>query len=102
VGFSADLSDSQSVRAAFDKISQQYADSSLAAAVFNPGGGFVRKPFLELTEKEFTTGYESQGSVSLLTAYSLFLVPSDRTSGKEVFSSLRVPFHFSSGLGKRH
>lgn len=64
MGFSADLSDSQSVRSAFDKISQQYAGTPLAAAVFNPGGGYVRKPFLELTEKEFTAGYESQGLVS--------------------------------------
>ncbi|EYE92935.1 oxidoreductase, short chain dehydrogenase/reductase family [Aspergillus ruber CBS 135680] len=70
VGFSADLSDSQSIRAAFDKISQQYADSPLVAAVFNPGGGFVRKPFLELTEKEFTTGYESQGKGGFLFAQS--------------------------------
>src|ERR1700712_5432758 len=28
------------------------------AAVFNASGGFVRKPFLELTEKEFAAGYD--------------------------------------------
>jgi NAD(P)-dependent dehydrogenase (short-subunit alcohol dehydrogenase family) len=55
------VSDSSSLKAAFEKISQQYKDSPLAAAVFNSGGGFVRKPFLELTEDEFAAGYKSQG-----------------------------------------
>lgn len=27
------------------------------AAIFNASGGFARKPFLELTEKDFTTSY---------------------------------------------
>lgn len=63
MGISTDLSDSQSVKSAFNKISQQYAGSSLAAAVFNLGGGFVQRPFLELTEEEFSRGFESQGLV---------------------------------------
>ncbi|KAI9928089.1 hypothetical protein MW887_002122 [Aspergillus wentii] len=50
-----------SVRSTFEKISQQFPSSSLAAAVFNPGGGYVPKPFLELTEDEFASGFESQG-----------------------------------------
>lgn len=62
-GISADLSDTNSVRSAFDKINEQYGGSTLAAAVFNSGGGFVRKPFLELTEEEFASGFESQGFV---------------------------------------
>ncbi|KAL4865022.1 hypothetical protein BDV12DRAFT_156877 [Aspergillus spectabilis] len=61
LGISADLSDSNDVQAAFEKISQQFKDTPLAAAVFNSGGGFVRKPFLELTEEEFAGGYKSQG-----------------------------------------
>jgi hypothetical protein len=36
-------------------------DAKLAAAIYNVGGGFVRKPFLELTEKEFTDGWASNG-----------------------------------------
>ncbi|KAL1998223.1 hypothetical protein VTN02DRAFT_6624 [Thermoascus thermophilus] len=63
VGIRADLSDSQSVRAAFEQIAQRFPDVPLAAAIFNPGGGFVRKPFLELTEEEFDSGYLSQGYV---------------------------------------
>ncbi|KAL4815716.1 hypothetical protein BDW67DRAFT_62901 [Aspergillus spinulosporus] len=61
LGISADVSDSASVQSAFEKISQQYKDTPLAAAVFNSGGGFVRKPFLELTEEEFAGGFKSQG-----------------------------------------
>ena len=65
VGFNADLSDSSSVESAFDKIAQQFSSTPLAAAVFNSGGGFVRKPFLELTEQDFAAGFESQGYVLL-------------------------------------
>jgi NAD(P)-dependent dehydrogenase (short-subunit alcohol dehydrogenase family) len=61
LGISADVSDVASVQSAFEKISQQYKDMPLAAAVFNSGGGFVRKPFLELTEEEFAAGFKSQG-----------------------------------------
>lgn len=35
----------------------------MAAAVFNPGGGFVRKPFLELTEADYSTALASQAYV---------------------------------------
>lgn len=62
-GISTDLNNSQSVRATFDQIKQQYSGSALAAAVFNPSNGFVRKPFLELTEQEFTGGFEGQGYI---------------------------------------
>ncbi|KAI9037229.1 oxidoreductase, short chain dehydrogenase/reductase family [Aspergillus affinis] len=61
IGISTDLTSSSSVQSAFDQITQKYPDSPLAVAVFNPGGGFVRKPFLELTEEEFVQGYDSQG-----------------------------------------
>ncbi|KAL4780341.1 hypothetical protein BJX76DRAFT_338240 [Aspergillus varians] len=61
LGISTDVSDSSSVQSAFEKISAQYKDTPLAAAVFNSGGGFVRKPFLELTEEEFALGFKSQG-----------------------------------------
>jgi hypothetical protein len=64
-GISTDLSDSKSVSSAFEKITQQYNRSPLAAALFNSGGGFVRKPFLELTEEEFASGFDSQGFVFL-------------------------------------
>lgn len=62
-GISTDLSDSNSVKSAFSKITQQYSQSALAAAVFNLGGGFVQRPFLELSESEFSAGFESQALV---------------------------------------
>lgn len=58
VGFSTDLSDSKSVKSTFDQISQRFGQSTLAAAIFNLGGGFVKRPFLELTEEEFSTGVD--------------------------------------------
>ncbi|KAJ9254095.1 hypothetical protein DTO207G8_3672 [Paecilomyces variotii] len=61
VGFSTDLADLKSVQSTFDKIAKEFPSALLAAAIFNPGGGFVRKPFLELTEEEFLSGFESQG-----------------------------------------
>lgn len=71
-GISADLSDTTGIRAAFEQIKSQFQGSSLAAAVFNSGGGFVRKPFLELTETEFSSGFESQGYVfRLILGYNL-------------------------------
>ncbi|PYH49564.1 oxidoreductase, short chain dehydrogenase/reductase family [Aspergillus saccharolyticus JOP 1030-1] len=60
-GFSADLSDPQGFQSTFEQITKQYTGSPLAAAVFNSGGGLVRKPFLELTAEEFSSGFESQG-----------------------------------------
>ncbi|KAE8377941.1 hypothetical protein BDV26DRAFT_292672 [Aspergillus bertholletiae] len=61
IGISTDLSDSQSVKNAFDNIRSQFGAMSLAAAVFNLGGGFVKRPFLELSEDEFETGFAVQG-----------------------------------------
>ncbi|KAJ6036749.1 Oxidoreductase short chain dehydrogenase/reductase family [Penicillium herquei] len=60
VGISADVSDSSSVNAAFDQIEKQFSGSPVAAAIFNAGGGFVRKPFLELTEEDFSTSLDIQ------------------------------------------
>lgn len=68
VGISADITDEESVKGAFDKITQgglwkDGGEVGVAAAVFNLGGGFVRKPFLELTKEEFATGWKSNGFV---------------------------------------
>lgn len=63
IGIKTDLSDAKSVSSTFAEISQRFADAKLAAAVFNSGGGYLRKPFLELTEEDFSYGYLSQGYV---------------------------------------
>lgn len=44
VGISTDLSDDNSVKAAFDQIAQTYPGAGLAAAVFNSNGGFMPEP----------------------------------------------------------
>jgi short-subunit dehydrogenase len=59
VGFDADVGDATSLRQAFDNIQAEMGDRKLAAAVYNVGGGFVRKPFLDTSEKEFTAAYVS-------------------------------------------
>lgn len=57
IGISADVSSAESVKAAFAQIEKELG-SQCAAAVFNAAGGMVRKPFLEVTEKEFASGWE--------------------------------------------
>lgn len=64
VGISTDVSDANSVNAAFDQIAKQFPSSQVAATIFNPGGGLVRKPFLELTEEDYSTALDSQAYVS--------------------------------------
>lgn len=63
VGISTDVSDANSVKSAFDQIGKQFPGSVLAATIFNPGGGLVRKPFLELTEEEYSSSLASQAYV---------------------------------------
>ncbi|KAJ4344727.1 uncharacterized protein N0V89_012471 [Didymosphaeria variabile] len=58
IGISADVSNAESLTSAFQQIEKAFPGAAAAAAVFNAAGGFVRKPFLELTEKEFTSGWE--------------------------------------------
>lgn len=68
VGISADVTDEESVKGAFDQIKQgglwkDGGEFGVAAAVFNLGGGFTRKPFLELTKEDFESGWKSSGFV---------------------------------------
>lgn len=68
VGISADITDEESVKEAFDTIKQgdlwkDGGEFGVAAAVFNLGGGFLKKPFLELTKEEFEIGWKSNGFV---------------------------------------
>lgn len=62
-GISTDVADPASVADAFEKIRRHKdfggAGRKLAAVVYNVGGGFVRKPFLELSLGEFEAGWES-------------------------------------------
>ena len=58
LGISADVSNAESLKSAFKQIQKDLPEAHCAAAVFNAAGGMVRKPFLEVTEKEFSSGWE--------------------------------------------
>jgi NAD(P)-dependent dehydrogenase (short-subunit alcohol dehydrogenase family) len=58
IGISTDVTDGKSVANAFEKIKAAMTGAQLAAAVFNVGGQFIRKPFLELNEDDFMAGME--------------------------------------------
>jgi len=66
IGISTDITQPSSVNNAFKEIEQVHKGKNLAAAVYNVGGGFARKPFLEMTLEEFQAGWE-------LNAKGLFL-----------------------------
>jgi len=61
IGISTDVADGKSVANAFEKIKAAMNGAQLAAAVFNVGGKFIRKPFLELNEDDFMAGMEANG-----------------------------------------
>ncbi len=95
VGISTDVADAKSVSAAFEKIKTELPGLGLAAAVFNVGGRFVRKPFLELSEDDFLAGYEANGYVAshpLGALFSLWSADANRATGKELTSSPMPPF----------
>jgi len=61
IGISTDASDGKSVAAAYEQIKKEMAGAKLAAAIYNVGGRFIRKPFLELSEEDFESGWEANG-----------------------------------------
>lgn len=58
IGISTDVSSQDSVKAAFDKIQQEFKGAVCAAAVFNASGRFARGPLLEMSVDDFTAGWE--------------------------------------------
>jgi NAD(P)-dependent dehydrogenase (short-subunit alcohol dehydrogenase family) len=68
IGVSADVADAASLKKAFETINKELPDSQLAAAIYNVGsGGFVKKPFLELTENDLNASIDG----------SMYVVPSN-------------------------
>ncbi|KAH6850900.1 hypothetical protein B0I37DRAFT_372715 [Chaetomium sp. MPI-CAGE-AT-0009] len=61
LGISADTSDPAAVASAFEKIKTEYEGRGLglAAAVYNVGGGFAVKPFLELAASDLDASLDS-------------------------------------------
>jgi len=68
IGISTDVSAPDSVAKAFAEIKKEFGGKKLAAAIFNVGGKFVRKPFLELSLEEYEAGYEANGKGIFLFA----------------------------------
>ncbi|CAL3962365.1 unnamed protein product [Diplocarpon coronariae] len=61
MGVSADVSSEASLEEAFAEIEREFEGKRLAAAIYNVGGRFVRKPFLELTREEYAAGFQANG-----------------------------------------
>ena len=61
IGISTDVADGASVANAFEKIKAEMKGAQLAAAIFNVGGRFIRKPFLDMNEEEFMSGMIANG-----------------------------------------
>lgn len=59
-GIPTDVSDAESVDKAFKEI-KKAGDGKVSAAVFNVGGKFIRKPFLDLSQEDFEAGYQANG-----------------------------------------
>ena len=61
IGISTDCSDGASVKKAFEQLKSAMGGAKLTAAIYNVGGRFVRKPFMELNEEDFVAGFEANG-----------------------------------------
>lgn len=61
IGISTDASDGASVHNAFKVLKEQVGQGKVVAAIYNVGGRFIRKPFLELSAGEFESGWEANG-----------------------------------------
>lgn len=97
VGFTTDMSHAASVKDTFEAINDAMAGNKLAAAVYNVGGGLVRKPFVELSAEEIEGGWISNGyAVSTpCCAIKLWLIML-QFIGADLPISHRPSYHFCS------
>ncbi|CAG7566396.1 unnamed protein product [Fusarium equiseti] len=74
IGITTDVADPASLKKAFDDINKQFPDSHLAAAIYNVGsGGFAKKPFLELTDKDLNASLD--GSIRSFFHFAQATIP---------------------------
>jgi NAD(P)-dependent dehydrogenase (short-subunit alcohol dehydrogenase family) len=71
IGIATDVSSPSAVKNAFSEIEKEFKGKKLAAAIYNVGGRFVRKPFLEMNLEEYEAGYEASGYVVYVSAATL-------------------------------
>lgn len=57
LGIPTDVTDADSVAAAFTQIATTYPGTAVSAAVFNAAGGRIQKPFCELTLAEWNVAW---------------------------------------------
>jgi NADP-dependent 3-hydroxy acid dehydrogenase YdfG len=95
IGISTDATDNKSVVSAFEQIKKELGDQNLAAAIYNVGGKFVRKPFLELTEDDMEAGWAANGCVKGCSGQSLGCLLMSELDEELPISLVRF-FHCSS------
>ncbi|KAL8730540.1 MAG: hypothetical protein Q9166_003994 [cf. Caloplaca sp. 2 TL-2023] len=71
IGIPTDVTDAKSVKDAIATAGNELGADKCAAAVFNVGGKFVRKPFLELSQEEFESGWEANGRGAFLLSQAV-------------------------------
>ena len=99
IGIRTDVTDGASVAKAFEKIKAEMNGGPLAAAIYNVGGRFIRKPFLELDEEEFMAGMEANG-YAVDSSVPIVSFPADGKVpvGKGASTSPRLFFLYSLRL----
>ncbi len=96
VGISTDCADGKSVKASFEQLKKEIGGASLAVSVYNVGGRFIRKPFLELSDEEFESGWEANGYVQRVPSTSLVCILTVVCSGEEHSTSPKLSSRFFS------
>lgn len=72
IGISADVSDAASLQRAVEAIKQEFgADVGAAAAIFNASGGFMRKPFLDVSPDVFQSSLNVSAMGGILFSQSV-------------------------------
>ncbi|MCJ1307462.1 hypothetical protein MMC25_001108 [Agyrium rufum] len=72
-GVVADVSDEESVKKVFEEISKRVGKNGVAAAIFNLSGGYVIKPFLELSVADIDASNQSNGRAAFI--FSQAVIP---------------------------
>ncbi|PWN92743.1 NAD(P)-binding protein [Acaromyces ingoldii] len=67
-GYAVDATKREAINGAFESISKDFKSAWVHTAIFNPGGGFIRKPLLETTEEDIRNGIDTQAVGGLLFA----------------------------------
>lgn len=84
------------MKSAFEQLKKEIGDAPLAAAIYNVGGRFVRKPFLDLSEDDFEAGWEANGYVECACIFNKISARYIRVL--TISLNRRGAFHFSQAV----